>query len=110
MSKPDLEHLDVELIDWKPIVGETGVWEKLLSLDEETGSHTRLLKIDPGHESSKVLVHDFWEETWTIKGYLIDLGLNKVFKEGTYSCVPPGKKHGPYRSPEGYVSLEIRYY
>lgn len=110
MPKPDIEHLDVELIDWKLIAGENGVWEKILSMDEETGAHTRLLKIDPGYESEEILVHDFWEETWTVKGSLIDLGLNKVFKKETYSCVPPGKKHGPCRSPEGYVSIEIRYY
>ena len=110
MSKPDIEYLDIDTIEWNPIPGESGVWEKVLSTDQETGSHARLFKLDPGYESDKIYVHDFWEETYTIEGSLIDVSLNKVFGKGTYSCVPPEKKHGPYRSPEGYVSLEFRYY
>ena len=112
MQKPDIEHLDVDIdmVEWMPIDGEPGLWEKILSIDEKTGSHTRLFKIDPGYESDKVLVHEFWEETYTLKGSMIDLGLNKIFKEGVYSCVPPGKRHGPYKSPDGHLSLEFRYY
>ena len=110
MPKPDIEYLDVDTMEWEPIDGEDGAWMKILSFDEVTGSHTRLLKIDPGHETEKILAHDFWEETYTIKGYIIDLGLNKMLKEGTYSCVPPGKKHGPYKCPEGCITLEFRYY
>ena len=110
MSKQDLAHLDVNTIDWRPLAGEPGVWEKILNFDEDSGSYTRLLKIDPGYRNDKVLVHEFWEETYTISGSLIDLGINRVFKEGSYSCVPPGKKHGSYKSPDGHISLEFRYF
>jgi hypothetical protein len=26
-----------------------------------------------------------------------------------YACRPPGMKHGPYRTDEGCVTLEVRY-
>ena len=110
MPRPDLEHLDIASLEWTPVPDEEGLWEMILSEDPDTGSHTRLLRFDPGYESDKVLVHDFWEETYGISGAMIDLDLGYVFKEGSYSCVPPGKKHGPYKSPEGYFSIEFRYY
>ena len=110
MPKAEIDHLDVATIEWKPIPGESGVWEKVLTVDQKTGSHTRLFKVDPGHKSDKIYVHDFWEETYAIEGSIIDMRMNRIIKKGTYSCVPPGTEHGPYRSPEGCVTLEFRYY
>lgn len=111
MPKPELEFFDVDLIPWKQVEGaEEGIMEKILSRDPETGSYTRLLKFPPGMVTKEVLVHDFWEEVYILKGSLTDLTSNKTFIEGMYACRPPGMKHGPYSIPYGCITLEMRYY
>jgi len=47
MFKPELEFFDTEAIPWKPIENSPGQYEKILSMDPETGSHTRLLLSEP---------------------------------------------------------------
>jgi len=111
MAKMEMEFSDADMIPWRPVEGfQKGVYEKILSLDEETGSYTRLLKFDPGVETKETLVHDFWKEVYILRGSLIDLGKGQTFVEGYYACRPPGMKHGPYRVPMGCTTLEIRYY
>jgi hypothetical protein len=36
--------------------------------------------------------------------------LKQTFRAGEYACRPPGMRHGPWRSPEGCVTFEVRYY
>lgn len=110
MPKPFIEDLDVATLEWMPIAGEEGLAEKILSHDAETGSHTRLLRIDPGYRSDKVLEHDFWEEVYLISGTVFDHTLGKEVVTGTYSHLPPHTKHGPYSSEHGCMTLEFRYY
>lgn len=83
--------------------------EKILSHDSATGDVTRLLRFDPGVETSGIITHDFWEEVWILEGSLIDLGKNQTFTAGMYACRPPGMVHGPYRTPSGCMTLEMRY-
>lgn len=109
MPKPFIDDLDPETIDWTPIEGEEGLWQKILSMDEETGDHTRLLKIAPGFKSDKVLVHDFWEEVFLVSGTVYDHTMGKTVVTGTYSNLPPGTEHGPYSSEDGCLTLEVRY-
>ena len=111
-----MEFFDVDKISWKPLKptagyeGVSGVYEKILSIDEETGFYTRLIKYEPGLDTNETFQHEFWEEVYIPKGGLIDKHLNQTFTEGMYACRPPGMKHGPYSAPLGCVSLEIRYY
>ena len=39
---------DIDAIPWEPVEGCPGMYEKTLVEDPETGSHTRLVKGDPG--------------------------------------------------------------
>jgi len=116
LPKEEMEFFDVEKIAWKPLgqtpgyQNVTGVYEKILSIDKDTGSYTRMLKFEPGVETSETLQHDFWEEVFILKGGLIDKAKQQTFAEGMYACRPPGMKHGPYSSPIGCITLETRYY
>jgi hypothetical protein len=123
MAKPELEFFNTETIPWKPIEGSPGQYEKILSMDPETGSHTRLLLSEPdlekmilgeGKFSGKVMSHDdMWEEVFVLSGTGFGTNLNKTFtnrtyKSGYYACRPPGMKHGPFLHPTGAICLEIR--
>lgn len=107
MPKPLIDDLDPETLDWTPL--EDGCCEKILSMDPETGDHTRLLRIPAGYQSDKVLVHDFWEEVYLLEGTVFDHAMCKTVATGTYSHLPPGTEHGPYSSEGGCITLEMRY-
>jgi len=120
MTRPAFEFSDTELIPWKPVEGEPGRYEKILSKDPETGSYTRLLMVEPDMddftEHPKVAPHqplchdDFVEEAFLIKGTLIDTLNKKTYSEGFYACRPAGMKHGPFLHPGRTIALEIRTY
>ena len=113
MAKPELEFFNHASIEWKPVETpgySSGCYEKILSLDEETGSLTRMIKIEPGARISGILKHDFWEEVYIIQGELNDIGKKQVFREGYYACRPPGMIHGPFETPSGCICLEFRYF
>ena len=96
-----------------------GIEMKMLSgnLDEEkkTGVRTRLIRFLPGAFNTEVFVHDYWEEVYMISGS-ITLGNDKAgnkkitTQSPAYACRPPGTDHGPFRSDEGCMFLEIQYY
>jgi len=94
-----------------------GIEMKMLSgsLDEvnKIGVRTRLIRFLPGSFNTEVFVHDYWEEVYMISGS-ITLGNEKIGKVTTsnpaYTCRPPGTDHGPFRSDEGCLFLEIQYY
>ena len=110
MPKPELEFFDTDEIPWKKAKEFDKAWVKILSEDPDTGSHTRLLKLEPGFQNKKSAVHDFWEEVYMIKGSFTDLRLDKKFSEGMYACRPPGMEHGPWKSENGCLLFEIRMY
>ncbi len=97
----------------------SGIQQKILAgaLDEVNGkgSRTRLLRFDPGVFTTKPFVHDYWEEVFLVSG---DLAVGndeegkggKTFSPFTYACRPPGAYHGPFRSDNGCLLLEIHYY
>lgn len=96
-----------------------GIEMKMLSgsLDEnkKTGVRTRLIRFLPGSFNTEVFVHDYWEEVYMIKGSITlgnDLPGNKITttQSPAYACRPPGTNHGPFRSDEGCMFLEIQYY
>lgn len=112
MPKEEREFFDVEEIPWRPVAGQAGLQERILSRDPESGDYTRLLRFEPGADTTPAGVqrHDFWEEVWIVEGAIHDLTLDRTFRAGMYACRPPGMAHGPWRSPGGCVTFEIRYY
>ena len=112
MAKPELEFFDPSDIPSEPIPPVDGLSQQILSRDEVTGDYTRLLRFEPGTDTSAMgpQVHDFWEEVIILEGSLIDTRLNQEFTKGMYGCRPPGMVHGPYKSPNGCITFECRYY
>ena len=121
MLKPHLEFTSVDLDEgWAVPTGyPEGIEEKVLcgSLDSvrRTGCRTRLLRFHPGVYTVKPFVHDYWEEVYLVQGDLIvgndehgDGG--ERFSPNTYACRPPGAFHGPFKSENGCMLLEIHYY
>ncbi len=112
MSKPELEFFDSDLVPWQPEAGIEGLYSKTLAADPDAGSYTRLLKFEPGCNTSPAGVqrHPHWEEIWIVSGSIHDLTLDATFTAGMYACRPPGMAHGPWVSPYGCVTFEVRNY
>ena len=117
MPKPEREFFRPDELPWTPVAGSstagaggTGIDEKVLASDPETGDVTRLLRFAPGVETRETIAHDFWEEVWILDGSLEDLGKRATFTAGMYACRPPGMVHGPYRTRTGALTFEIRYF
>lgn len=96
-----------------------GIQQKIISggLDEtaKRGSRTRLLRFDPGVFTTKPFVHDYWEEVFLVTGDLTvgndDKGEGgEAFPPFTYACRPPGAFHGPFKSENGCILMEIHYF
>lgn len=97
----------------------SGIQQKIISgsLDEENdrGSRTRLLRFEPGVYTTKPFVHKYWEEVYLLSGDLT-VGNDEqgnggeAFEPNTYACRPPGAYHGPFKSVNGCVLLEIHYF
>jgi hypothetical protein len=118
------EHLEFHPVDlgagWETPPGyPDGIQQKILAgrLDEvrKEGNRTRLLRFAPGVYTTEPFVHDYWEEVYLLSGDLI-VGNDaeghggEAFKPNTYACRPPGAYHGPFKSEEGCLLLEIHYY
>ncbi|MEX0828217.1 MAG: hypothetical protein WD005_04610 [Haliea sp.] len=96
-----------------------GIEHKILSgsLDEEAkhGTRTRLLRFQAGTFSTVPFIHDYWEEVYLVSGDLI-VGNDEYgnggesFGPNTYACRPPGTYHGPFKSKNGCMLLEVHYY
>ena len=114
MLKPHLEFHGVDMESgWEVPPGyPPGVEQKILagSLDEKAkkGSRTRLLRFQPGAFTSEPFEHDYWEEVFQISGSLTVGG--ETFRPWTYAVRPPHTPHGPFRSDEGCLLVEIHYY
>lgn len=115
-AKPELEFFDHAAADgypWVPIAfDKTGqLTEVILSGSHESGWVTRLLKFEPGADTTPngTLTHDVWEEVFILEGSIHDTRLNQTFTKGMYACRPPGMEHGPWTSPDGAITFETRY-
>ncbi len=115
MAKQEREFFDPDELSWQSVeagsgaAGE-GVVEKILSFDADTGDCTRLLQFAPGVETYEVITHDFCEEVIILEGELHDKRLNQTFTKGMYACRLPDMQHGPYATPNGCTTFEMRYY
>ena len=118
------QHLEFNSIDldagWQVPPGyPEGIEEKILAgdLDEpnKTGNRTRLLRFKAGIYTTEPFIHEYWEEVYLLEGDLIVGNDEKgeggtVFYKNTYACRPPGVHHGPFKSNNGCLLLEIHYY
>lgn len=90
------------------------------SLDEvgKKGRRTRIVRFRPGAQTIVPFVHDYHEEVYLLEGdqMLVCEGDSPITGEsntsvaGTYFRRPAGTYHGPFRSENGCLLLEIHYY
>jgi hypothetical protein len=111
MAKPELEFFDTESLPWRAVDGQAGVSQRVLAEDAATGILTRLLRWDPGLNTSATgpVAHEYFEEVLVLSGSMHDLRLDQTFGAGYYACRPPGMLHGPWESAAGCIMLETRY-
>lgn len=97
---------------WTPIPGLEGLAEELtLSLDPDSGEITRLTRFLPGCDTtaSGARVHPYPEEVFVVAGRLYDAAFDLWLEAGHYASRPPGEVHGPFRSDEGCLVLEVSF-
>jgi hypothetical protein len=113
MPKPEREFFPVDDVAWTAAMPGVvaGLYERILSTDVDAGVATRMLRFDPGTDTSPAgpQIHPFWEEVYIVEGSLHDLTLDRTFAQGTYACRPPGMPHGPWVAPDGCLTFEVRY-
>lgn len=97
---------------WTQIPGLDGAAEELtLSLDPQTGEYTRLTPFHPGADTSAfgAKSHPYPEEIFVVSGRLYDRAFDLWLTPGHYASRPPGEVHGPFRTDEGCVVLEVSF-
>jgi len=97
---------------WTPVAGLEGMAEELtLSLDPETGEYTRLTRFHPGADTGAFggKSHAYPEEVFIVSGRLYDQAFGLWLEAGHYASRPPGEVHGPFRTDDGCVVLEVSF-
>ncbi len=97
---------------WQPIDGLEGMAEEItLSIDEVTDEYTRLTRFLPGANTSSfgAKSHEYPEEIFVVRGRLYDKAFDLWLETGHYASRPPGELHGPFKTDEGCVVLEISF-
>ncbi len=98
--------------EWQPVEGLEGVAEELtLAIDEVTGDYTRLTRFLPGADTTSFgsKSHDYPEEIMVLEGRLYDAAFGRWLSKGDYASRPPGEVHGPFRTEEGCLVLEMSF-
>ena len=78
---------------WTPVEGLEGAAEEVtLSIDPETGEHTRLTRFLPGADTRAFggKSHDDPEEVFVVSGRLYDAAFDLWIEAGHYASRPPG--------------------
>ncbi len=97
---------------WRWIEGLEGqVQELVLSEDPATGEITRLTRFLPGADTADFggKAHAFPEEIFIVSGRLYDEAFGIWLEPGHYASRPPGEVHGPFRTDEGCLVLDISF-
>jgi hypothetical protein len=97
---------------WSPVEGlEKMVEEITLSVDPDTQEYTRLTRFLPGADTSAFggKSHDYPEEVFVVSGQLYDEAFDLWLEAGHYASRPPGEIHGPFRTDEGCLVLEVSF-
>jgi ChrR Cupin-like domain len=98
--------------DWIPTDGLDGRVEELtLSIDDVSGEYTRLTRFHPGADTASLgsKSHEYPEEVFIVSGSLYDEAFDQWLAAGHYASRPPGEVHGPFKTQEGCVVLEISF-
>jgi hypothetical protein len=111
VAKTEFEFFDTDTVPWVPVEQSPGVSERILARDPDRGLLTRLVRWDPGLDTSSAgpVAHEHFEEVLIISGSMHDLSLRQTFGAGWYACRPPGMIHGPWTTAEGCMMLEIQH-
>lgn len=97
---------------WQPIEGLEGSVEELtLSIDGATGEYTRLTRFHAGANTTVFgcKSHEYPEEIFIVSGRLYDQAFDMWLETGYYASRPPGEIHGPFKTEEGCVVLEVSF-
>lgn len=97
---------------WTPVVGLEDCAEELtLAMDAQTGDYTRLTRFKAGADTSAFgpKSHSYPEEIMILEGRLYDAAFDRWLGPGDYASRPPGELHGPFRTDDGCVVLEMSY-
>ena len=97
---------------WTPVAGLDGMAEELtLSMDALTGEYTRLTRFLPGADTAPFggKTHPYPEEVFIVSGRLYDQAFDLWLEAGHYASRPPGELHGPFKTDEGCVVLEMSF-
>ncbi len=97
---------------WRWLEGLQGqLQELILSEDPATGEITRLTRFIPGADTATFggKVHDFPEEISVVSGRFYDEAFGIWLVTGHYASRPPGEMHGPFRSEEGCLVLDLSF-
>ena len=106
MSRPWIEFIFAQKLGWQAGLyggSRDGVYSKILSIDEEAGDASVIIKYPPGwsHESKKAVLAD--EEFYVLDGSLkIN---NQIYKQDSYANLPGGYPRDHFSSQEGCVAL-----
>ena len=116
MSKSTIEYWNPLLAEnqhkWCPIKGLEHVAEELtLAVDALTGDYTRLTRFKAGANTAAfgVKSHDYPEEIFVVAGSLYDAAFDRWLHAGDYASRPPGEPHGPFKTIDGCIVLEISF-
>ncbi|EIC9816426.1 TPA: cupin domain-containing protein [Vibrio parahaemolyticus] len=94
---------------------EQMIIEDTLDTEKKTGIRTRFVRFNSGAGTKEVFLHDYHEEVYLVSGDQILLDkdtfeLKHKYTAGEYFIRPAGTHHGPFKSDDGCVLLEIHYY
>ena len=95
---------------WRAIPG-VAAEQCTLSHDPASGEYTRLTRFHPGADTEAMGVqrHSYPEEVFVVSGSLYDAQVGRWLQAGDYASRPPGEPHGPFRTDEGCVVLELSF-
>lgn len=97
---------------WEPIKGLEDIAEELtLSIDHDTGEYTRLTRFHAGADTTSFggKSHEYPEEVFIVSGRLYDRAFDMWLESGHYASRPPGEVHGPFKTEQGCVVLEMSF-
>ena len=106
MSRPWIEFIFAQKLKWQSGLyggSRDGVYSKILSIDEEAGDASVIIKYPPGwsQQSKKTILAD--EEFYILDGSL-EIN-NQIYNQDSYANLPRGYPREHFCSPNGCVAL-----
>lgn len=97
---------------WSSVPGMEGIAEELLlSADPDTAEYTKLTRFLPGADTAPFgpKSHAYPEEIFIVSGRLYDAAFDLWLEQGHYASRRAFEVHGPFRTDEGAVVLEVSF-